>query len=352
MKILFYPFLWLLSLIYGCAVKTKQQACAKNKHILPRKTICVGNITTGGTGKTPAVILLARLLLERLPRDEQIVILSRGYKRKRPGTGPLIVSDKEKILVNVESAGDEPYLMAKNLPGVPVLVCADRYASGKIAIEKFNPSILLLDDGFQHCRLFRDLDVVLVDCLNPFGGNKLLPLGFLREPLSAFERAGVVLITNSKFVSEKALEEIISKIRRYNTKVPVIKAFHRPACLEKIGTKEKIEFEQLKGKQIVALSSIGNPASFEKTLEALDLKASETARYGDHHWYSAKDIDILAEKYSGKTIITTEKDAVRLEDKISGGNRTALPEIYILKIEMELEDKEEFEKEINKIIKR
>lgn len=348
MKTMFYPFLWLLSLMYGCAVKIRHQACTKNQRSLPRKTICVGNITTGGTGKTPAVIMLARLLLEK---GRKIVILSRGYKRKSAGTVPLIVSNKEKILVNVEISGDEPYLIARNLPGIPVIVCPDRFSSGKNAIEKFNPDIILLDDGFQHCRLFRDLDVVLVDCLNPFGGNKLLPLGFLREPLSAFGRAGVILLTNSKFVDEGKIGTITSMIKKYNQKTPIIKAGHKPVNLEKILTRETIELAQFKGKEVVALSSIGNPASFEKTLQSLDIKITESMRYPDHYWYSEEDVKKLSEKYSGRVIVTTEKDAVRLEAKIAGEKKINMPEIYILKIELEIESIETLEREINKVLK-
>ncbi|OGS27722.1 MAG: tetraacyldisaccharide 4'-kinase [Elusimicrobia bacterium RIFOXYB2_FULL_48_7] len=357
LRIFFYPVLWLLSVFYALIVSLNRNFCLKNRKILPGLTICVGNITAGGTGKTPAVILLAKYIAGK---RKKAAVLSRGYKRKtrlsgRAGRDPVVVSDGNNIVEPIEAAGDEPFLMAKNLPGVPVVVCADRYAAGRLAVEKFAPDVLLMDDGFQHCRLFRDLDIVLIDCLDPFGGNHLLPLGFLREPVSSIGRAGIILLTNSNLVPEAKLETIIRRIKKHNHGAPIFKALHKPAGLEKIATGEKIALARFNGTKVTALSSIGRPESFEKTLGLLGMVVSRNIRYPDHHWYSESEVIKLPA--SGLPVITTEKDAVRLEKILKAGLQSGLkghaPEMYVLKIELEIEEgkKGTFEKQLDTILK-
>ncbi|OGS20884.1 MAG: tetraacyldisaccharide 4'-kinase [Elusimicrobia bacterium RIFOXYA2_FULL_39_19] len=342
-KVIFSPVLWLLSVIYGIAVKLKYNSSLKNKKYLPKKVICAGNITTGGTGKSPAVILLAKMFQEK---GRNVAVLSRGYKRKSAGPDLLVVSDKEKLLAQITESGDEPYLLAESLKGVPVIVCKSRYEAGKYAVENFNADLLILDDGFSHWKLHRDLDIVLIDCLKPFGGGFLLPLGRLREPLSCLCRASVILLTNSGLVHKEKIDYITNKIRKYNQFSPIVRAYHKPAGFEKIISREKTAPNGFENKKAIALSSIGNPLSFEKTLQSLGIDIVDTIRFPDHYWYKESDITKLSEKK--EVIFTTQKDAVKIEAVMRKMNLTDL-NMHFLKIELEIEEKKTFENFVFKV---
>ncbi|MFN3967136.1 MAG: tetraacyldisaccharide 4'-kinase [Endomicrobiia bacterium] len=302
-----------LSFIYGFFVRFRfflYKSKILKKKTLPVKVICIGNITAGGTGKTSAVIYFAKYLSSK---NFKVAVLSRGYKRKETTKKiPVIVSDGKSILTSVEYSGDEPYLVAENLLGVPVIVCSNRYLAGKIAIEKFATDILLMDDGFQHWKLNRNLDIVLIDCLNPFSNGFLLPAGLLREPLSSLNRADIFILTNSNFVSDEEKNRIVSKIKRYNETAPIYFAFHKPLYFVRLSSGEMLDLSFVKDKEIISLSSIGNPISFEKTLETIGAIISKRIRFPDHHWFTIDEIIKILE--NNIYIVTTEKDAVRIKN--------------------------------------
>lgn len=309
--------------------------------------VVVGNLTVGGTGKTPVVEKFARALHER---GRKVAILSRGYKSKSPPLWkkwwfalthteeepPRIVSDGKRVLLNSEVAGDEPYMLAKNLPGVIVLVDKNRVKSGAFAIKKFGCDTLILDDGFQYLPLKGRLNLLLVDKTNPFGNGHLLPRGVLREPIKHLKRASYVFLTKSNGQRDEELEALI---KQYNPDVDIIECVHKPKYLQRFGVepdapggREPLSF--LKGRRVLAFSGIATPESFEKFLRDLGAVIVARERYLDHYRYGDDDFEQLfatAKAEKAECLITTEKDAVRIPD----GYVCPLP-IYYLRLEIEI----------------
>lgn len=287
--------------------------------------VVVGNLTVGGTGKTPVVEKFARALHDR---GRKVAILSRGYKSKAPPLWkkwwwslthgseppPRIVSDGQKVLLNSEESGDEPYMLARNLPGVIVLVDKNRVKAGAYAIKEFGCDTLVLDDGFQYLPLKGQLNLLLVDKTNPFGNGHLLPRGILREPIKHLKRASYVFLTKSNGERDQELEALIQK---HNPGVDAIECAHRPQYLQRFGTEERQPLEFLKERRVVAFCGIATPESFEKFLRDLGAKIVGRERYLDHYRYGEDDFEELEEiarKESADCIITTEKDAVRISE--------------------------------------
>lgn len=300
-NVLLAPLLWLISLIYGVVVVLRLKLYdlgIKKKYKLKCKTISVGNITVGGSGKTPFTIMLAKILVSD---GKKVCILSRGYKRKSKGI--VVVSDYEKILTTVEDSGDEPYLMASKLKTVPVIVGSSRFESGKVAIEKFKPDVIILDDGYQHIQLKRDLNIMLVDGSQGFG-KSLLPLGMLREPIRELKRAHI-------FFSKGSIED---KNKVAPLKEDDIAVFNlKPTELyNHLG--EKITLEELNGKKVSILCAIANPNSFKATLKKLEVKIDRELIFNDHQWFDGfvKD-EIINLSNKSELIVTTEKDFVKLK---------------------------------------
>ncbi len=299
-----------------------------NVRILRDKTlgvqvIAIGNLTVGGTGKTPVVEKFARELRDA---GRNVAILSRGYRSKptplhqkllnkillrEDQTPPRIVSDGKSLLLDSETAGDEPYMLASNLRDVVVLVDKDRVKSGRYAIEKFGCDTLLLDDGFQYWHLRgRRHDVVLIDRQQPFGNEHLLPRGTLREPPSHLARAHTIFITKSDGQTA-ALRE---RIARLNPTAPVIECVHQPLYFEDVFTGERKGLELLAGKKVASLSGIAQPESFEQSLVKLGGELVYTKRFADHHRFTQQEILNAinrAKKRQAEIIVTTQKDAVR-----------------------------------------
>lgn len=282
-------------------------------------TISVGNITVGGTGKTPVGEMLARSLSEK---GRKVAILSRGYKSKHPRRGgkrggadqysPRVVSDGKRVLLDADHAGDEPYLLARNLNGVAVLVDKNRVKAGRYAISRMGVDTVILDDGFQYLALGRRLDLVLIDCTNPFGNGHLLPRGILREPLSALKRADYFLLTNTGGVE---LEAIRLKLRKVNPTAEIVETAYRPLYFEELTSGRREQPEFVRGKHVHVVSAIARPDSFEKTVEKLGARIRKRLRFVDHHRFSREEIHrILAEASAGGAdcVLTTQKDAVRL----------------------------------------
>lgn len=304
--------------------------------------VVVGNLTVGGTGKTPVVEKFARALHER---GRRVAILSRGYKSKAPPVWkkwwwalthaeeppPRIVSDGKQVLLDSEQAGDEPYMLARNLPGVIVLVDKNRVKSGAFAIKHFGCDTLVLDDGFQYLPLKGQLNLLLVDKTNPFGNGHLLPRGILREPIKHLRRASYVFLTKSNGERDPELENLI---QRHNPGVDVIECAHRPQYLQRFGSDERQPLSFLKARKVFSFCGIATPESFEKFLRDLGAQLMGRERYLDHYRYTEEDFGELAElarKAGAECLVTTEKDAVRIPtDRV-----WPLP-LYYLRLEIDI----------------
>ncbi len=305
--------LWSLSVVYGGALNVRSAAYRMGiarRVRLPALVVSIGNITVGGTGKTTASVAVARWLSEH---GKRVAVLSRGYR----GSGEsdaTVVSEGSGPLVGVDVAGDEPYLLAKELPGVCVLVGKDRRRTGKVAVERLGVEAIVLDDGFQYQRLVKDAEIALVDALVPFGYDFLVPRGMLREPPRSLTRADAIWITHSDLVRESDLEALRTKIESHAPHARVCEVRHMPVGLANALNGETLESDSLRGRRVVAWSSVGNPAAFERTLEQMGAVVVGRARFPDHHAYRPAEVkELLASQVgSAEMIVTTEKDAVRL----------------------------------------
>lgn len=284
-------------------------------HQLGCPVVSIGNLTVGGTGKTPVVEKLAHDLSSR---GRKVAILSRGYKsvRRRGKQGDTlavrVVSEGGALLLDSKAAGDEPFMLAKNLRGVAVVVDKNRVACGRHAIEKIGSDLLILDDGLQYLKLQRRFDLVLVDMEAPFGNEHLLPRGTLREPPSNLKRATHILITKCDGTDLSTLRE---RIRKLNRTAPIIECRHRPVGLTDLVTGEEFPLESMNGLKAASLSAIASPESFEQGLRRLGVELELTQSYADHHRYSRREIDRFLKRCVRRRIscvITTEKDAVRI----------------------------------------
>jgi tetraacyldisaccharide 4'-kinase len=335
-----------LSKVFQVAVKARR--FLYNVRILRDSTlgvqvIAIGNLTVGGTGKTPVVEKFARELQEQ---GRTVAILSRGYRSKPPplrkrllnklllredSTPPRIVSDGRNLLLDSETAGDEPYMLASNLKDVIVLVDKDRVKSGRYAIEKFGCDTLLLDDGFQYWKLRgRRRDIVLIDCQQPFGNEYLLPRGTLREPPSHLGRASTIFITKS----DGDTAELRARISKHNATAGIIECVHHPLYFEDVFSGDRAGLDFVEGKKIAALSGIAQPESFEASLRKIGGELVYSKRFADHHRFSQQEIlNVInrSKKRQAHAIITTQKDAVRFP-KI---DRRDLP-IYFMRVEIKI----------------
>ncbi len=335
-----------LSRLYALAVQVRLFLYRKRlfrDYTLGCQVISVGNLTVGGTGKTPVVEILARALQQA---GRRVAILSRGYKsvqrpllqrvldkitRRDQSRPPRIISDGQSLLLDSEQAGDEPYMLASNLKEVIVLVDKDRVKSGRYAIEKFGADTLLLDDGFQYLALKSRLDIVLVDRTNPFGTNHLLPRGTLREPTTNLRRADTIFITKS---NGSGCEDLKAQLRALNPRADIIECAHSPLYLEDVFTNERKPLGWLRDQTIGALSGIAMPDGFEETLHKLGATIVYAKRYADHHRFSQQEILNMinrSRKAGATAVITTQKDAVRFPLL----ERRDLP-IYFLRVEIEI----------------
>jgi len=306
-------FLSFLSLLYDGGVRARLLAYRLGifrRHCLPVFVVSIGNLTVGGTGKTPAVQSLAKWALDQGYRP---AVLSRGYGG-RFREGVLEVSDGRKVKTVPKESGDEPYLLAQSLPDVPVIVSKARYRGGLFACEKLFSNFLILDDGFQHVALGRDLDIVLLDASNPFGNGFCLPRGPLREPIEQLERADVCVLTRCG--AGKTAERTIRLLREKFDCLNFFLADHVPVSVVFPGQGESLAPEDLKGAPVAAFSGIAHPASFKKTLEALGARLVFFEAFGDHHVYTPGEVRALLERkeeLGARYLLMTEKDWVKVE---------------------------------------
>ncbi len=294
--------------------------------------ISVGNITVGGTGKTPLVIYLAEKLREK---NRKVAILTRGYRRKKREMVELTGETGQRM--NWQDVGDEPYLLAKRLLDVPIMVSKRRSTSGEKAEQKFGSEILILDDGLQHLRLSRDLEIVVIDSVNPFGNGRLLPAGILREPLTSLKRADIFVLTKTDHVP--STNELTQVLRRYNPEASIVESAYRVRSIQGLFDDSSVEPKHLEDKKAYAFSGIGNPASFENTLQQLNVHTLKHRKFIDHHPYSKRDLMDLAgeaRELGADFVVTTEKDSVR----IPLVSQLEIP-FYVVKIDLRITHGEE-----------
>ena len=299
---------------YSAAVRWRNRRFDRRNELVTKfdvPVISVGNLTLGGTGKTPAVEWIARWYRER---DLRVTILSRGYG----GSGGL---------------NDEGRVLADNLPDVPHLQDRDRVALARIAIDELDSQLLILDDGFQHRRLGRDLDIVLLDALDPFGLGRIFPRGLLREPVSSLKRAQVVMLSRSNLISQEARTEIRRRAELANGDAVWVESRHSP--LDLIGSDgSRTSLDDLVGKRVSAFCGIGNPEGFRRTLAGLGVEPIDFRVFPDHHAYSAADIQSLGEAVETlgvDLVLTTQKDLVKLRE-----NRLGRTPLRALRIGLEI----------------
>ncbi len=292
---------------------------------LPCPVISVGNITVGGTGKTPCVIWLARMLQQE---GFKPAILSRGYgsRNSQPVT---IVADGNNILTSSAVAGDEPYLIARSLPGIPVLTGPKRILTGKTAINKFGINVLICDDAFQHRQIFRDINLVLLDSQAPLGNGHVLPRGSLREPLAALSRADAFILTRNNEAAR--IDKIIAKLATAGN-TPIFKSSHRSVDAIRGDYSRQLPLAELKDKKVYAFAGIAKPDSLEKAIKATGAQIVSFDVFPDHHHYSLKELKNIRDNFlksNADLLMTTEKDGMRLQEFAD-----FLKDIYLLRIEL------------------
>ena len=277
---------------------------------LPCKVISIGNVVVGGSGKTPATITIARLLKEKTGLN--VAIASRGYRSKSKDCA--VVSDGKEILLDPYEAGDEPYLLGRSLPDIPVLIGKDRFKSGLMAIQNWGTQIIILDDGFQYLRLKRNINIVTMDATRPFGFDHILPRGYLREPLSTLKNADIILLT--RVDQCKDLNSVRDRLDNIFPSVPRFESMHAPSSLIRMDTHQDIGLDAVQNQNVLAVCGIANPLSFAETLKILKLAKLNLISFPDHHEYTPKDIEKIKQTAVEKSvdfIITTEKDAPKLD---------------------------------------
>lgn len=323
------------------------------------KVVVLGNLTVGGTGKTPVVEKMARVMASH---GRKVAILSRGYKSKKEPLlrrilrwlnlasrpAPRIVSDGKNVLLGAEIAGDEPYMLARNLVscGVCVVVDRDRVYAGEYAIRHFGVDVIILDDGMQYLPLRGSINLLLVDKTNPFGNGNLLPRGILREPVEHLKRGSYIFLTKSDGNPNPALVE---RIRKYNPDAEIIECTHQPKRLCAVfGDMPDIELGEMRGRRVATFSGIATPDKFEEFVRRYGARIAYNRRFSDHHRFSEKDLDEVFEgaRLAGaEFIVTTEKDMVRLSRDL----KPPIP-IYYLRLEIEiLSDHDSFESAVERI---
>ncbi len=286
----------------------------RKRYRLPVPVIAIGNLSSGGTGKTPMAALVAgRLQAE----GKRVVVLSRGHGGSNESNRePRIVSDGVKILLTPPDAGDEPILLANLLPGVPVIVCRDRRKSGHLAVERFAPDVIVLDDALQYWQLHRDLDIVLLDALRPFDNGYVLPRGLLREPPSHLSRAGIAVLTRSDRPSESWLEQSRQQVQKFAPDAAVFTAIHAPRCWIRASDDAILPLDTLSGDSALVFSGIADGAAFVESVAHQGISVQVSNPFSDHHPYTPEDVEQLIQQSrdAGVSVaITTEKDLTKLK---------------------------------------
>ena len=350
-----FSFEWFaVAISYGYGLGVRFRLWLYRKGILKQKNlscfvISVGNIVVGGAGKTPMAIYLAQVLKKM---GKQTLVVSRGYKGKYKDSSA-IVSNGDKIFLGAKNSGDEPYMMAKRR-AFPVVIGKDRFKAGIKAINAFNPDVIILDDGFQHLKLKRDLDLLLLDYISPLGNNRLLPAGGLREsPQMSAQRTDALIFTRCRNVDENV--ETNEKLLQHYQDCPRFKTFHRPFVFKHIvgssNFKNPItDVKELKGKKAVLFSGIAKNASFYNTMKDLGINVLDHLEFKDHYRYKEADIltiNNLADPVCADVVLTTEKDWAKLDQNLKWDL-----DLIVIGIQIEFEHPKKFESFLNSRLKK
>ena len=317
-----------ISIFYGAAQRLRA-TCYRHQVLpsrdLPCKVISIGNITVGGTGKTPMTIHVAG---EFKRAGFKVVIVSRGYKGGAEKHGG-IVSDGRTLYMDAEQAGDEPFMIACRLKGVPVVVGKNRFAAGMLAIDEYQPDVIVLDDAFQHLKLKRDIDLVLLDHMRPFGNSHLLPRGVLREPAASLARSAACILTRCRAGADDAAMSALAKIQRLVPGIPVFTSSHVPYwCVVRKGAQESFQAgpdfvspngpDPVNHHKVFCFSGIARNDDFQQTVKDLGFKVTGLLEFSDHHRYTEADLATIlrcAQNTGADRLITTEKDHARIAVK-------------------------------------
>jgi tetraacyldisaccharide 4'-kinase len=336
-----------LSAIYSAMTRARLTAYRRgwlSVSKLPVPVISVGNLTTGGTGKTPLVDWVCRAVAKPVVADgrrefsspaKRVCVLTRGYGRTNP-TSQVVVSNGTEILADEHASGDEPYLLAKNLVGVAAVICnPDRLAAGRWAIENLGSELFVLDDGFQHLRLARELDIVTIDATNPWGGGRLLPYGRLREAPAGLSRADCIVITRTEQIEDS--NSLKDTVERLAGGIPVFRSRMVTSAIRILdgGAVDKADLPQ----PVAAFCGVGNPGSFFDHVRREGFEPAFTRTFPDHHHYKQSELDQLvgdAQEHGAKGLITTAKDAIKLS-----GCKLNLP-CFVIEIQISLDDDDRF----------
>lgn len=335
-----YGLLRLVSVLYALGQRVRAGLYRQNifrTRRLDCRVISIGNLTLGGTGKTPTVMMVADILRRQ---GFKPAILSRGYGGQSQASVN-VVNDGQQTLLSPEVVGDEPVMMAQRLKDIPVLTGRMRYETGKYAIDHLGANVLILDDGYQHLPLHRDLNILLCDATHPFGNGVVFPAGELREPLSALDRADMICLTRSR--GDDATDRIDGRNRK---RVPVIKTGLRVQSVIEVSSGEEMAIETLQDQPVAAFCGIAHPLDFFQTLEQVSVRIVSRNAFPDHHDYSADTLQAIDDgaKHAGvNCIVTTEKDAVKLK-----GHAFGLP-VYAVRVALEiLEGQEKLDQLLSK----
>jgi tetraacyldisaccharide 4'-kinase len=321
------------ALAYRGALALREAAYAaglRKTRTLPCRVVAVGNLTVGGTGKTPLVELIARRLQAGASR---VVVLSRGYRR-RPGDTVHVIADGERVRATPSEAGDEAYLLAHRLPGVPVVVGRDRFRAGAAALARFAPHVLLLDDGFQQRRLGVDVAIVCLDARAPWGPRGLFPRGSLRERPAALARADLLVLTHSARGAD--LRDVEDAVRAFAPSAPIARAVYEVEGVEDARDGTAVPLDALRARPLLAFAGIAAPENFRATLTELGVRPRAFVAFGDHHAYrpaDLADLEARARAAGAEVLLTTEKDAVRLP---AGG----APATWVLRVRLRLREED------------
>jgi len=311
-------FLFILSFLYGVAVRCLMLIQGIKPVQLAAKVISVGNITVGGTGKTSLVEYISRFLQGK---GKKVVILSRGS-------------------ANRQSLADEPAMLAKNLGNIPVVVDTDRIRGASKAIKDYQAGTVILDDGFQQWKIKKDLEIVTIDATDPFGNRHVLPRGLLREPLSSLKRADILVLTKTNLNPD--FEDIKDYLKEINPSSVIAEAVHMPVGFYKFGENNLLQsIDTLKDKAVVLVSGIGDPDSFENLVVSLGISVVANFCFPDHHNYTQQELDEIARDSLNKkadAILTTEKDAVRINNSCQ---LSVFNQLFVLKIELKIKNNEQ-----------
>lgn len=336
-----------LSVIYAGLIKSGNALYRRKvfrAHLVPEPVISVGNLTTGGTGKTPLVEWIARELAEA---GRRVCVLTRGYRRE--STGRVVVCDGNEIRADLGQAGDEPLLLAENLRGKAAVICdADRVSAAEWAIDNLKVDAFVLDDGFQHQRIARDLNIVTIDATNPWGNGRLLPAGILREPRAALSRSDCVVITRADDL--QAVDKLRKEIRKLSPQAALFTCRNRLSGLRQLGPPEIATAPTtIQNLPLAAFCAIGNPGSFFSLLRQNGYQLKNEDTFRDHHKYTQPDVDRLvarARTAGAQALLTSSKDAVKLR-----AFNFSLP-AYVVEVDLEIDNVDELRELILKVVRQ